>query len=114
MSRNGIMPPSNAPPASSSTAKKTEHHYSELPMITQHSEGESLQSCNFEGKPGIEKRCKSMNLNGGRGRNRTYNLSVKSRMLCQLSYASIGFSVVRRELLHDADQRICSANPSKE
>ena len=27
-------------------------------------------------------------LNGGRGRNRTYNLSVKSRMLCQLSYAS--------------------------
>lgn len=26
---------------------------------------------------------------GGRGRNRTYNLSVKSRMLCQLSYASI-------------------------
>jgi hypothetical protein len=27
--------------------------------------------------------------NGGRGRNRTYNLSVKSRMLCQLSYASI-------------------------
>lgn len=25
---------------------------------------------------------------GGRGRNRTYNLSVKSRMLCQLSYAS--------------------------
>ena len=28
--------------------------------------------------------------NGGRGRNRTYNLSVKSRMLCQLSYASRG------------------------
>jgi hypothetical protein len=27
-------------------------------------------------------------LNGGRGRNRTFNLSVKSRMLCQLSYAS--------------------------
>ena len=25
---------------------------------------------------------------GGRGRNRTFNLSVKSRMLCQLSYAS--------------------------
>ena len=25
---------------------------------------------------------------GGRGRNRTYNLSIKSRMLCQLSYAS--------------------------
>src|SRR6185437_6403531 len=29
---------------------------------------------------------------GGRGRNRTYNLSVKSRMLCQLSYASLGGS----------------------
>src|SRR6202048_640736 len=28
---------------------------------------------------------------GGRGRNRTYNLSVKSRMLCQLSYASVCF-----------------------
>ena len=28
---------------------------------------------------------------GGRGRNRTFNLSVKSRMLCQLSYASLGF-----------------------
>ena len=27
---------------------------------------------------------------GGRGRNRTFNLSVKSRMLCQLSYASFG------------------------
>ena len=33
---------------------------------------------------------------GGRGRNRTYNLSVKSRMLCQLSYASgkSGFAVL--------------------
>jgi hypothetical protein len=27
-------------------------------------------------------------VHGGRGRNRTYNLSIKSRMLCQLSYAS--------------------------
>ena len=27
---------------------------------------------------GAEKRCKSMNFIGGRGRNRTYNLSVKS------------------------------------
>ena len=37
---------------------------------------------------------------GGRGRNRTYNLSVKSRMLCQLSYASIplGFAVRWRRL----------------
>ena len=32
---------------------------------------------------------------GGRGRNRTYNLSVKSRMLCQLSYASRGGSKSR-------------------
>src|SRR5208282_1452834 len=31
---------------------------------------------------------RSNRFNGGRGRNRTYNLSVKSRMLCQLSYAS--------------------------
>jgi hypothetical protein len=68
--------------------QKTELHYSELPVITQHSEGESLQSCNFEGIQGVERRRKSLNLNGGRGRNRTYNLSVKSRMLCQLSYAS--------------------------
>ena len=30
-----------------------------------------------------------LELIGGRGRNRTFNLSVKSRMLCQLSYASI-------------------------
>jgi hypothetical protein len=52
---------------------------------------------------GIEKRCKSMKILGGRGRNRTYNLSVKSRMLCQLSYASIhsGFAV-RRRLLRTA------------
>ena len=34
------------------------------------------------------KRSKLLILFGGRGRNRTYNLSVKSRMLCQLSYAS--------------------------
>jgi len=83
---------SSVQPANSPKAKKTESHYSELPMITQHSEGESLQkslqSCNFEDHRGVEKRCKSLNINGGRGRNRTYNLSVKSRMLCQLSYAS--------------------------
>ena len=33
---------------------------------------------------------------GGRGRNRTFNLSVKSRMLCQLSYASMGFKKPHR------------------
>jgi hypothetical protein len=48
----------------------------------------SPQSGVFEVDEGAEKRCKSLNLLGGRGRNRTYNLSVKSRMLCQLSYAS--------------------------
>ena len=31
----------------------------------------------------------SFERDGGRGRNRTFNLSVKSRMLCQLSYASM-------------------------
>src|SRR5580704_7928960 len=31
---------------------------------------------------------KSQISDGGRGRNRTFNLSIKSRMLCQLSYAS--------------------------
>ena len=61
--------------------------------MTQHSDGEflqkPLQSCSLEVDKGVEERCKSLNLNGGRGRNRTYNLSVKSRMLCQLSYASM-------------------------
>jgi len=93
---NGASQPTSsngfAPPANPSSAKKMESHYSELPMITKHSEGESLQkslqSCSFEVDKGVEKRCKSLNLDGGRGRNRTYNLSVKSRMLCQLSYAS--------------------------
>ena len=28
-------------------------------------------------------------MDGGRGWNRTTNLSIKSRMLCQLSYASV-------------------------
>jgi len=94
--QNGTPVPTNNPRTKQnsnySRAKKTEQHCSESPMITQHFEGESLQkslqSCNFEGNEGVESRCKSMNLFGGRGRNRTYNLSVKSRMLCQLSYAS--------------------------
>ena len=34
---------------------------------------------------------------GGRGRNRTYNLSVKSRMLCQLSYASRSVGILSRQ-----------------
>ena len=40
------------------------------------------------------------NLFGGRGRNRTYNLSVKSRMLCQLSYASESGRTALRGLKH--------------
>ncbi len=35
-----------------------------------------------------DKRLYLMDLVGGRGWNRTTNLSIKSRMLCQLSYAS--------------------------
>jgi len=92
-SENGApRPASSHTMTKSAGAKKTVQHCSELPMITQHSEGESLQkslqSCNFEGNQEVKKRCKSLKLIGGRGRNRTYNLSVKSRMLCQLSYAS--------------------------
>ena len=45
-----------------------------------------------------------LDLNGGRGRNRTFNLSVKSRMLCQLSYASRGF--IRPTAGNDAGRRI--------
>ena len=68
---------------------------SETPTDTPHFDGEypqkSPQSVVFDVYGETEKPCKSMNLNGGRGRNRTFNLSVKSRMLCQLSYASRGF-----------------------
>jgi hypothetical protein len=45
---------------------------------------------------------------GGRGRNRTFNLSVKSRMLCQLSYASSGLkSRARGFLTRPAGEREC-------
>jgi hypothetical protein len=67
--------------AKSAGAKKTAHECSESPMIAQHFEGESLQkslqSCILEGDQEAEKHCKSLILIGGRGRNRTYNLSVK-------------------------------------
>jgi hypothetical protein len=44
---------------------------------------------------------------GGRGRNRTYNLSVKSRMLCQLSYASsIEGGKAQRSLFFAAPSKI--------
>jgi hypothetical protein len=41
--------------------------------------------CSRRSRGGLAKYLKGY---GGRGRNRTYNLSIKSRMLCQLSYAS--------------------------
>ena len=51
---------------------------------------------------------------GGRGRNRTYNLSVKSRMLCQLSYASMGRIRSRPGLaLRDAEEASESPQPLK-
>ena len=34
--------------------------------------------------------CKSLKRSGERGRNRTYNLLIKSQLLCQLSYAPAG------------------------
>jgi len=74
-------------------ANNSEAHCSETPTDTQHFDvgypQKSPQSGISEDFKGAEKRCKSLNLFGGRGRNRTYNLSVKSRMLCQLSYASM-------------------------
>jgi hypothetical protein len=48
---------------------------------------------------------------GGRGRNRTYNLSVKSRMLCQLSYASRRVYTVQRGVLRRADRGKNSCRP---
>jgi len=69
-----------AQPANSARAKKTEQQCSELPVNTQHFEGESLQKslqpCNFEGHRGVLKPRKSKNLFGSSGRTRTYNPSV--------------------------------------
>jgi integrase len=76
----------SAQPANSSAAKKTEQQCSELPVNTQHFEGESLQkslqSCNFEGHRGVVRGRKSKKKIGSSGRTRTYNPSVNSRMLC--------------------------------
>jgi hypothetical protein len=62
--------------------KNTEGGYSETPTNTQHFDAgypqKSPQSRISEDFGGVDKRCKSLNLIGGRGRNRTYNLSVKS------------------------------------
>jgi len=63
------------------TAKIAENDCSESPANTQHFDVEypqkSPQPGISEDFKGVEKRCKSLNLIGGRGRNRTYNLSVK-------------------------------------
>jgi hypothetical protein len=37
-------------------------------------------------------------LSGGRGRDRTYDQSIKSRMLYQLSYASFWFLLLEKEV----------------
>ncbi len=77
---------STVQPANSARAKKTQQQCLELPVNTQHFEGESLQkslhSCNFEGHRGVVRARKSKKLNGSSGRTRTYNPSVNSRMLC--------------------------------
>jgi hypothetical protein len=36
----------------------------------------------------VHRACKWLKRDGERGRNRTYNLLIKSQLLCQLSYAS--------------------------
>jgi integrase len=73
-----------AQPTNSARAKKTEQECSELPVNTQHFEGESLQkslqSCNSEGHRGVTKARKSKILIGSSGRTRTYNPSVNSRI----------------------------------
>ena len=77
---------STVQPANSAKAKKTQQQCLELPVNTQHFEGESLQkslqSCNFEGHRGVVRAGKSKKLIGSSGRTRTYNPSVNSRMLC--------------------------------
>ena len=41
--------------------------------------------------------CKCLKRSGERGRNRTYNLLIKSQLLCQLSYAPYGGHSGRRD-----------------
>ncbi len=83
-------------------AEDSDTHCPETPTLTQHFDvGYPQKSPHLaitEDCEGVGKRCKSLNINGGRGRNRTYNLSVKSRMLCQLSYASIEGWTAAREI----------------
>jgi hypothetical protein len=62
---------------SASEAKNTEGDCSESPTNTQHFDVEYPQKSPQPGIPedfrGVEKRCKSLNLIGGRGRNRIFN-----------------------------------------
>jgi hypothetical protein len=79
--QNGARRPKNnhatAQPTNSARAKKTEQQCSEMPVNTQHFEGESLQkslqSCNSEGHRGVTKARKSKNLIGSSGRTRIIN-----------------------------------------
>ncbi len=54
-------------------------------------------------------------LYGGRGGNRTHNLSIKSRMLCQLSYTSKRSNIIRAEEMerHESGAQIHSATTLK-
>ena len=78
--------------AAAAAEEKASQQCAESPGITQDFEGEypqkSPESGILEDHRGVYRIRKLLISNGGRGRNRTYNLSVKSRMLCQLSYAS--------------------------
>ena len=58
---------------------------SQLPADSQGFDVGYPQSGVFKGSGGTLDRRKSLNINGGRGRNRTYNLSVKSRRICRPS-----------------------------
>jgi integrase len=84
--QNGATRPTSnhatAQSANSATVKKTAQQCSELPVNTQHFEGESLQkslqSCNFEGHRGVVRGRKLLKGFGSSGRTRTYNPSVNS------------------------------------
>ena len=96
------------------TFKNGESECSELPGVVRDFEGgypqKSPQSGVSEGHRGVYRSRKLLNSIGGRGRNRTYNLSVKSRMLCQLSYASrsIGIHAARNSSTEGGAIRLLS------
>src|SRR3984957_17006413 len=68
-------------------------------------------------RTGNGKRLIDWGKNGGRGRDRTYDQSIKSRMLYQLSYASnVGSPWVRRRVSHGKSRHAlkpaCSDDPT--